>query len=247
MIGINSANSCAPNYSIWVQEQKVLYGFGNGSNWYKAISDSVLTLNDWNHLAVTFDGTNYILYVNGEQVHNYTGAAGQIPVSQPMRWIGQVNSYFQGQIDEVRIWDDARTADEIQDYMSKNLTGEENGLVAYYDFENNSTSEDNSISRTIDRTGNGNGTLKNGPTWGVKFEVIFLLNFHPVFITVILCRVGKRAAGSQNRMTINIARLPTGCQLGRGFWWASGRYDLDMILRTSARLPTLPLKKTEQN
>jgi hypothetical protein len=42
-------------------------------------------------------------------------------------------------------------------------------------------------------------------TWGVKFEVILLLNFHPVFITVILCRVGSLSAGSQNRMTINIA------------------------------------------
>ena len=80
--------------------------------------------------------------------------------------------------------------------------------------------------------------------WGVKFEVILLLNFHPVFMIVILCRVGKRAIGSQNRMIINIARLPTLFLPAR---WASGLYDLDIILRTSARLPTLPFKKTEQN
>jgi hypothetical protein len=65
-----------------------------------------------------------------------------------------------------------------------------------------------------------------------------------VFISVILCRVGKRAAGSQNRMTIDIARLPTifpaTWNVGFGGQAAvrSG-YDFDK----SARLPTLQFYK----
>ncbi len=42
---------------------------------------------------------------------------------------------FKGVIDEVRIWKDARTGEEIQSHMSGVLTGEESALVAYYSFD----------------------------------------------------------------------------------------------------------------
>ena len=59
-------------------------------------------------------------------------------------------------MDEVRIWSDARTATEIRENMCKNLTGNEDGLLAYYSF-------DNSSGTTLqDFSGNGyDGTLTN--------------------------------------------------------------------------------------
>ena len=40
--------------------------------------------------------------------------------------------YFNGLIDEVRIWNVARTQDEIQAAMSHHLEGTEEGLVGYW-------------------------------------------------------------------------------------------------------------------
>ncbi|MGL5511061.1 MAG: LamG domain-containing protein, partial [Microcoleaceae cyanobacterium] len=47
------------------------------------------------------------------------------------------DNLFTGTVDEVRIWNIARTAGEIQDSMLTPLTGEEQGLVGYWPFENN--------------------------------------------------------------------------------------------------------------
>jgi len=61
-------------------------------------------------------------------------------------------------MDEVRIWNVARTQSEIQTYMSKKLTGQEDGLAVYWDFDENITA-----TTVFDLTGNcPDGTLYNG-------------------------------------------------------------------------------------
>jgi len=69
---------------------------------------------------------------------------------------------FYGAIDEIRIWNKARTQDEIKEYMFKQLKGDEEGLVAYYNF--------NQAADTIvpDESANNNrGELRNSddPCW----------------------------------------------------------------------------------
>jgi len=78
------------------------------------------------------------LFVNGEQVHSSQAAAGMTPISEPVRYIGE---NFQGKIDEVRMWNVARTQDEIQANMNKTLVGNETGLVAYYPMDVNNNWE----------------------------------------------------------------------------------------------------------
>jgi hypothetical protein len=129
----NRINQSAPG--LWCKGKKIYYGFGNGSQWLCTTTGDVLTLNDWNHVAVTFDGTNYKLYINGQQVHNYTGASGKTPYGNPVHLIGRVDNFFEGMIDEVRIWNVARTKSQIQSNMDNTLSGSETGLVAYYKFE----------------------------------------------------------------------------------------------------------------
>jgi hypothetical protein len=53
----------------------------------------------------------------------------------PVHLIGRVDNYFEGMIDEVRIWNVARTKSQIQSNMDNTLSGSETGLVAYYKFE----------------------------------------------------------------------------------------------------------------
>jgi PKD repeat protein len=71
----------------------------------------------WTHVAVTSDGTVMRLYVNGSQVATapvggpLTPSAGALRIGGNTVW---QNEFFDGTIDDVRIYDRARTAAEVQ-------------------------------------------------------------------------------------------------------------------------------------
>ena len=46
-----------------------------------------------------------------------------------------LNAFFDGHIDEVRIWNSAKTEAEISSMMNMELSGLESNLVAYYKME----------------------------------------------------------------------------------------------------------------
>ena len=143
---------------IWVYEGvNIKYGFGSGDQRHYSIVDSViLNRKTWYHIATTFDGTNYRLFVNGEEIHNTTNFAGKTPYPTPVRFIGGAHvgqGKFLGKIDEVRMWSVAKTQVEIQEKMNDQLTGNESGLVAYYPMD-----IDNQY--VLDRSGNNyHGTM----------------------------------------------------------------------------------------
>ena len=122
--------------SIWLwQRTRIHYGFGDGSRWYSTNSSSVLKERDWNHVATTFDGSSYKLYVNGNEVHSYLGASNQTPIPLPIRWIGKVDNSFKGKIDEVRVWNIAKSGEKIKSQMKIPLSGTEDGLIGYWNFD----------------------------------------------------------------------------------------------------------------
>jgi len=146
---------------IWVYEGvNIKYGFGSGDQRHYSIVDSViLNRKTWYHIATTFDGTNYRLFVNGEEVHNTTNFAGKTPYPTPVRFIGGAHvgqGRFFGKIDEVRMWSVAKTQEEIQEKMNDQLTGNESGLVAYYPMD-----IDNQY--VLDRSGNNYHGIMIGP------------------------------------------------------------------------------------
>ena len=126
---------------------EIRYGFGTGDNSLRAIVEVELPVKVWHHIATTFDGTNYKLFINGEEINNYTDAAGFTPYATPTRYIG---STFLGKIDEVRMWNVARTQEEIQVAMNDTLSGDETGLVAYYPMDLNNNWE------LVDHSSNNN-------------------------------------------------------------------------------------------
>ncbi|MCF6361358.1 MAG: T9SS type A sorting domain-containing protein [Cyclobacteriaceae bacterium] len=118
-----------------------------------------LNLNEWNHVALVRDLTNMQLYwyVNGVQTNTVAAnyAAAVASVSPVLLGAGYQNNY-NGQMDEVRIWNVARTQAEIRDNMGKRLIGTELGLAAYYRFD------DGAGTTLLDETNNSlNGTLTN--------------------------------------------------------------------------------------
>ena len=142
--------------SIWTTDYGtgITYGFGTGSKFiWASFTDSVTESPEWFHVAVTFDGTNYKLFINGNEVNNNTDAAGYTPVNTPVNFIGKD---FNGKMDEVRMWNVARSESEIKADMSKELTGSESNLVAYYPMNININYE------IVDLSSNQNhGTIKN--------------------------------------------------------------------------------------
>ena len=79
------------------------------------ISSSQIPVNTWTHLAMSYDGTALRLFVNGNQVASSPRSGTIVPTSSPL-WIGgntPYGEYFNGRIDEVRVWRVARTAAQI--------------------------------------------------------------------------------------------------------------------------------------
>jgi len=84
-----------------------------------ATGSAVLPLNTWVHVATTYDGATLRTYVGGQQVAA-TSTTGAIETStEPLRIGGNSiwGEYFSGAIDEVRIYNRALTAAEIQTDM----------------------------------------------------------------------------------------------------------------------------------
>ncbi|NQX97949.1 MAG: LamG domain-containing protein, partial [Flavobacteriales bacterium] len=111
---------------------------GGNSTPYQGFNTAAsLNLGVWNHIAIVRDLTNMRLYwyINGVLTNqtnaNYAAAtAGGNPI-----YIGQgyVNNY-DGQIEELRVWNIVRGQSQIQLNKGLCLTGAEAGLAAYYQF-----------------------------------------------------------------------------------------------------------------
>ena len=92
-------NNLSPYIRTHDYGKSIWYGFGDGPNWYSVVVNDVISTPGWYHVAVTFDGSDYKLFVNGSEVNNSSIAAGISPINTPVKFIG---TRFQGKIDEVR-------------------------------------------------------------------------------------------------------------------------------------------------
>ena len=84
-----------------------------------AIGTSQLQLNTWSHLTTTYDGANLRFYVNGTLVST-TLVTGNIPTTTGVLRMGGNSvwgEWFKGSIDDVRIYNRALSASEIQSDM----------------------------------------------------------------------------------------------------------------------------------
>lgn len=121
-----------------------------------------IPFNQWMHVAGVYDGAEMRMYLNGVLAEKQakTGAINWQYNPIDMR-IGAYHDdnedyFFDGKIDEVRIWNVARTEDQLRAAMCTKLKGNEAGLVGYWRFDesNGATTKDRSTTAL-------DGTLTN--------------------------------------------------------------------------------------
>jgi len=159
-------------YGLFTRTTGVLEGLVRRNSTWASVTVSLSTLTSgWHHTAMTYDGRYTKLYVDGvlkstnDALATYTidyignntliggeASAGSSPISG---W------YFAGKVDELRIWNLARSQCQIQTYMATELPGGATGLLANYHFNEGLVAQNNAGYPTVpDFAGSSNtGTL----------------------------------------------------------------------------------------
>ncbi|PZF71856.1 LamG-like jellyroll fold domain-containing protein [Taibaiella soli] len=133
---------------LWGDAAKHVFRFnfkptGGARHDYDMIAANEFT---WNHVAITVDRHGFIKgYINGVYHPSLyaTGAtsvladtgktlAGTMPLYLGTDGTGNYRVPFNGDMDEVRVWNHVRTETEIREAMCHKLNGGEQGLLAYY-------------------------------------------------------------------------------------------------------------------
>ncbi|NJM79054.1 MAG: LamG domain-containing protein [Flavobacterium sp.] len=93
---------------------------------------------NWHHCAVSFSNSTHKIYIDGNLDNERFNFGSSIPSNTTSVAIGEnlenTNNFFNGSLEDVRIWNIARTNSEIQGAMNCELNGNETGLFAYYKF-----------------------------------------------------------------------------------------------------------------
>ncbi len=138
-------------------------GIGTGSSWEGVQSQTGWNLDQWYHVALVYNADDSTMYYY--QDGDLQGSTGVVPFYSTTTFkIGNDEwlEVWDGDIDEVRLWQVARTQAEIQSTMNMELTGTEPGLSNYYNFNQGIPGGDNTgITSLIDLQGAADGTFQN--------------------------------------------------------------------------------------
>lgn len=154
------------NYQLLISTTEIQFQTDNSI----ARASSVPPLNTWTHVAGTFDGSTLRLYVNGTLVGSSAGTLGSPNTGELKIGAGGIcGAFWNGKIDEVRVWNIARSGKQIQDAMNYLLTGSEPGLVGYWRFDEGAGgfAEDATDNRNTGKLVNGTSWVLDGPHSGV--------------------------------------------------------------------------------
>ena len=162
------APSGANDFGISLNGNKVSFGTGNPD--YTIVSNAIVNEGTWKHIAVTRTKTTGAIkiYING--VIDISGTSTNIsslnaPSTIRIGGIQTATNFFNGTLDDIRIWDYVRTEQQILGSMNTEMLGSEPGLVAYYNFNQGKPNTSNAgvttlFNETISLS-TYNGTLTN--------------------------------------------------------------------------------------
>jgi PKD repeat protein len=173
IIAKRNANSNGNFFMLGYGSNGTIYLEINETNMadYTAIT-STTGFNDgrWHHVAAIRNSGQLFLYIDGQQAATPVTINGNPNINNSVtttlgQFLNVTNPWnrFNGSIDEVRIWNVARTTSEFIPNSFNPISASSTGLVAYYNFDNGIADGTNTGLNTLnDLTSNGNnGTLNN--------------------------------------------------------------------------------------
>ena len=187
------------------------------SNWNPGtfLSTNAIENNSWYHVALTLDGGSSVTnnafkgYLNGVQFGSGEGSklwnhGGDVTIARNKDTKfhdGDYNSakYFDGKIDEVRLWNITRTEAQIASKKDTVLNGDENGLTSYYNFQEGS----GTVANDTQTLSNNDGSIKNSPSWTTGPILSKMSNSSYVNETVNLSTFSNNQLLINNNITIS--------------------------------------------
>jgi hypothetical protein len=151
-------------------DRLTVFYFSNNTTFTYFQTDSACVVSgdvgNWVHLAaaVNISDKTAVIYKNGSSIDSTRMSSNSSSIqagTEPFRIGGQresgnVINFFDGQMDDVRIWTTIRTASEISNNMNKELAGNEANLVGYWKLNNSLLDE---TSNNNDLTNNNSATF----------------------------------------------------------------------------------------
>ena len=127
LVNLHWKDTASTAVSLYVEEDKIGLLYHKGSMQHVFVKHEVDYFdNVWHHIAVTYDATTYRLYYDGVEVESQAGDFGGFGTYPA--YLGTYNGsqrFFNGLIDEVRIWNVALLPNQLAFYGF-------NGLLAPY-------------------------------------------------------------------------------------------------------------------
>ncbi len=151
-------------FSLTLSSTRQVFFYMNNST--GLVTGSTLTLGQWSHVACTWKASTQEakIYINGILQTSSNGGSSSTGTNNMMAIGSRTdgNQYFNGELDELRIWSVARNQCEITRAMNAEFTITQPNLVAYYKFNKGVAGGTNPTINTLDDfTANHNGTLTN--------------------------------------------------------------------------------------
>lgn len=168
-----------------------LYFYVNYPDESYGVATNAVSFSEWIHIAMVFDGSQsenkdkLKVYLNGKPI--ILSFNGKIPSltneTEGRLLIGSFN--FRGGIDEIRIWNEALSEENIKEWYSKNLSSvhpKYSDLIAYYPVDESTGTE-----LTDKSSRNKNGILIGCPEWSslasdFLFKEVKKINLTPTIV-----------------------------------------------------------------
>lgn len=155
-------------------------------------TSSTLALNQWTHVACTWNASTQLakIYINGVEETTISGGSSSTGTDNMLSIGSRTDGfqYFTGELDEIRIWNTVRTACDIEAYKNTEFDTTQANLIAYYPFNQGIAGGTNTTVTSLNEINNNyNGTLQNfalsgsSSNWLTSSAVINLTNQYGIF------------------------------------------------------------------
>ncbi len=114
---------------------KLSFVIAMDNSWNETFSTSLMNVGQWHHVAGTYDNGQVKIFIDGQEVASNTFSGTPSPLLNSDLLIGASNfdgRFFNGALDELRIWSVARTQQQIADNSTLDLPSDTPGLELYF-------------------------------------------------------------------------------------------------------------------